>query len=234
MFLSAARAAVLCGADALEIGIPFSDPLADGPTIQRASQTAIDRGVTLGKTLELLEAHGRPLGVPLVLMTYTNPVFAMGIETFCQRAAAAGVSGVLVSDLPPEELPSLASALRARRLDRILLVSPTTRAERIDRLAAAGSGFIYCLTRTGVTGAGGDFSGHLTEQVTRIRARSSLPVIAGFGIRTDSDVERLRGLVDGVVIGARLLEILGAARGPEQIEEPFSAFLRPIREALDG
>ncbi len=232
-FLAAARAAVACGADALEIGIPFSDPLADGPTIQRTSQAALDRGVTLGGILDLLRDEGESIGAPVALMTYMNPVHAMGADPFCRRAAAAGVSGVLVSDLPPEELPSFGAALRSHRLDRIVLVAPTSRPERIDRIITAGSGFIYCVTRTGVTGAGGDFSDHLAQQVARIRAGCDLPVVAGFGIRAASDVERLRPLVDGVVIGARLLEILAAAQNVREIEEGFASFLGPIRRALD-
>jgi tryptophan synthase alpha chain len=124
-FLRAAHAAVAGGADALEIGIPFSDPLADGPTIQRTSQAALDRGVTLAGTLDLLREHEASIGVPTVLMTYVNPVHAMGADRFCARAAAAGVSGVLVSDLPPEEMPALGAALRAHRLDRIVLVAPS-------------------------------------------------------------------------------------------------------------
>jgi tryptophan synthase alpha chain len=233
-FLAAVRAAVACGADALEIGIPFSDPLADGPTIQRTSQAALDRGVTLGAMLDLLHEQGGTIGAPIVLMTYMNPVYAMGTDLFCGRAAAAGVSGVLVSDLPPEELPAFGSALRSHRLDRIVLVAPTTRPERIDRIVGAGAGFIYCLTRTGVTGAGGDYSSRLAEQVARIREGCDLPVVAGFGIRAASDVERLRDLVDGVVIGARLLEILGEAPDLGAINRGFHAFLDPIRRALDA
>lgn len=233
-FLCAARAAVACGADALEIGIPFSDPLADGPTIQRTSQAALDRGVALAGVLDLLEREAPSIGAPIVLMTYTNPVYAMGFDRFCARASAAGVSGVLVSDLPPEEMPAFASALRARRLDRIVLVAPTTRPERIHQLAAAGSGFVYCVTRTGVTGAGGDFSQRLEEQVARIRAACDLPIMAGFGVRTPLDASRLRPLVDGVIIGARLLEILDATPDPDDIGDAFAAFLGPIREALNG
>jgi tryptophan synthase alpha chain len=231
-FLAAARAAVAAGVDALEIGIPFSDPLADGPTIQRTSQSALERGVTLTGTLDLLREHGASIGVPTVLMTYMNPVHAMGAERFCARAAEAGVSGVLVSDLPPEEMPILGSALRAHRLDRIVLIAPTSRPERIARLLPAASGFVYCVTRTGVTGAGGDFSSRLGEQVAQIRAASDLPVVAGFGIRAAADVERLRSLVDGVVIGARLLELLESARDVRAIDSAVRDFLQPIREAL--
>lgn len=233
-FLAAVRAAVACGADAIEIGIPFSDPLADGPTIQRTSQAALDRGVTLTGVLDLLRAHAHGIEAPLVLMTYMNPVYAMGAESFCRAAASAGVSGVLVSDLPPEELPALGSAMRVRKLDRIVLVAPTTRPERVERLIHVASGFIYCITRTGVTGAGADFSGRLAEQVARIRAACDLPIIAGFGIRTPEDVLRLRDVVDGVVIGARLLEILDEAKETDEIADRFASFLGPIREALDA
>jgi tryptophan synthase alpha chain len=233
-FLRAARAAVACGADALEIGIPFSDPLADGPTIQRTSQAALERGVTLRGVLGLLQREAPTIGAPIVLMTYMNPVYAMGFDHFCAQASASGVSGVLVSDLPPEEMPAFGAALRARRLDRIVLVAPTTRPERIDHLVTAGSGFVYCVTRTGVTGAGGDFSERLEGQVARIRAACDLPIMAGFGVRTASDASLLRPLVDGVVIGARLLEILDATPDPDGINDAFAAFLEPIRKVLDA
>ena len=232
-FLSGMRAAVAAGADAIEVGVPFSDPLADGPTIQRTSQRALEAGVTLEGILDLLAGLAPGLGAPIVIMTYANPIHAMGLSAFCARAAASGVSGLLVSDLPPEELPELGSRLREAGLDRIVLIAPTTRPERCGTLLRHASGFVYCITRTGVTGAGAGFSESLAEQVAWIRARSDLPIVAGFGVRTAGDVERLKGIADGVVIGAKLLEVLEAASGIEDLEAAVVRFLTPIRRALD-
>ena len=238
-FLSAARAAAEAGADAIEVGIPFSDPLADGPTIQRTSQLALDHGANLRDILHSLLHNHLSIRAPIVLMSYLNPIHAMGLDAFCDAAAEAGVAGVLVSDLPPEEMPAVAEKLRERGIDRIVLVAPTTEPSRIDALVTAASGYVYLITRTGVTGAGGAFSGRLADQVARIRNRSSLPVVAGFGIRAVADVERVKGLVDGVVIGARLLEAIGEAVGAgeaeastKRIDSAVRGLLVPIREAL--
>lgn len=231
-FFEAVLAVQESGADALEIGVPFSDPLADGPTIQRTSQRSLESGITLSSILDLLVERKQSINIPVVLMTYMNPVHRMGARRFCGRAADAGVAGILPVDLPPEEYPEFGQELLAHDLDRIVLIAPTTSHERIDHLVAHGSGFIYCVTRTGITGAGADFSERLGSQVERVRKRTTLPIVAGFGIRTADDVERLRDLVDGVVIGARLLEVLEDA-GPTQAIRPCIArFLDPIRERL--
>jgi tryptophan synthase alpha chain len=238
-FFAAARAAADAGADAIEVGIPFSDPLADGPTIQRTSQQALDHGATLRGILHSLFHHHLSIRAPLVLMSYLNPIHAMGLDEFCEEAAEAGVAGLLVSDLPPEEMPDLAAKLRRVGIDRIVLIAPTTDPARIDTLVDAASGYVYLITRTGVTGAGGAFSQRLAEQVARIRDRSSLPIIAGFGIRGVADVERVKPFADGVVIGARLLEVIGeaAASGDsagmtKRIDTAVRRFLEPIRVAL--
>jgi tryptophan synthase alpha chain len=236
-FLRAMRAVAEYGADAIEVGIPFSDPLADGPTIQRTSQRSLEQGITLAKLLDLLEAARSEPGapeLPIVLMSYANPILRMGEREFCRRAARAGVQGVLVSDLPPGERPSLEEELGSHGLDRILLIAPTTRPDRCERLASLASGFVYCVTRTGVTGAGADFSSLLAEQVARIRSRTDLAVVAGFGIRTGADVAKLRDLVDGVVIGARLLEEIARAETAEGIDPLVEAFLGDIRAHLDA
>lgn len=230
-FLEAARAAAAAGADAIEVGIPFSDPLADGPTIQRSSQRALEGGASIRGILHFLLHHHLSIRAPIVLMTYLNPIYSMGLDAFCEEAVDAGVAGVLVSDLPPEEMPDLADRLRAHAIDRIVLVAPTTLPARIDSLVAQASGYVYLITRTGVTGAGGGFSSRLEEQVARVRARSRLPIVAGFGIRSVADVERVKPFVDGVVIGARLLEVVDEAGAG--IGHAVREFLGPIREALD-
>ncbi|MBD3161300.1 MAG: tryptophan synthase subunit alpha [Candidatus Eisenbacteria bacterium] len=232
-FLAALEAAARAGADAIEIGVPFSDPLADGPTIQRTSQRALDQGITLERILDLLEEQRDAIAPPIVLMTYANPILRFGAERFCDRAVRAGIAGILVSDLPPEELPELGRLLSDRGIDRVLLVAPTTRPERAAALARAARGFLYLVTRTGVTGAGGSFSSRLEEQVRTIRSAVSLPILAGFGIRRPEDVDALRDLVDGVVIGARLLEAIEGAGDPAAVDRAVGGFLGPIREALD-
>jgi tryptophan synthase alpha chain len=196
------------GADLLELGIPFSDPLADGPTIQASSQRALEAGVTVEEILRRVEARRVDWGVPVVVMTYANPVLAMGAERFAIRARAAGIAGILVSDLPPEELPEAWGAFRAHGLETVVLVAPTTVPERIPLLAAAASGYVYCLTRAGVTGQGGGFSASLADQAGRVRAHTRLPLVAGFGIRRPEDVRALGDAFDGVVVGTRWLELL--------------------------
>ncbi|HEX9157879.1 MAG TPA: tryptophan synthase subunit alpha [Syntrophales bacterium] len=238
-FLTAARAAGNVGADAIEVGIPFSDPLADGPTIQRTSQRALDGGANLREILHSLFHHHLSIRAPVVLMSYLNPIHAMGIDAFSEEASEAGVAGILVSDLPPDEDADFTTKLHAHGIDRIILVAPTTGPSRINTLVDAGSGYIYLVTRTGVTGAGGAFSRRLAEQVGRIRDRSNLPVIAGFGIRSVTDVEAVKSFADGVVIGARLLEVIEEAANAGdpsgalvRIDAAVKGFLGPIREAL--
>lgn len=221
------------GADALELGVPFSDPLADGPTIQRSSQLALEAGVTLREILDRVESSRERWGLPVVLMSYANPIVAMGIDSFCRRARSAGVSGVLLSDLPPEEMPDLWTALREADLGVALLVAPTSRAERIATLAATATEFVYCVSRTGVTGAGGPYAKNLEAQVEVARAHTTLPVVVGFGIRSAEDAAVAGARADGVVIGARVIEILGAGSERDPIAD-LSAFATSVRAVLDG
>ncbi|MFB3908471.1 MAG: tryptophan synthase subunit alpha [Candidatus Eisenbacteria bacterium] len=244
-FLEAARACAAAGADLLEVGVPFSDPIADGPTIQRTSQEALARGETLERTLDTLAREAPGIGLPIVLMSYANPILAFGIDRFCERAPRAGVGGLLLSDVPPEELPEIEGPLAAAGIARILLIAPTTPPERVEALARRASGFLYCVTRLGVTGAGTSFSGNLGEQLARIRAVTDVPVVAGFGIRQPADLDKLPGGLDGVVLGARLLEAVadtGAGAGADTgagagaggtITDRVTALLAPFRERLD-
>lgn len=220
------------GADLLELGIPFSDPLADGPTIQASSQRALEAGVTVEEILLRVAARRAAWGLPVVLMTYANPVLAMGAERFARRSRAAGVAGVLVSDLPPEELPEAWAAFRTHALETVVLVAPTTAPARVPLLAAAATGYVYCVTRTGVTGLGGEFSVNLAEQASRLRAHTRLPLVAGFGIRTPQDARAVGGAFDGVVVGARWLEMLG---GEDRVAGVAAVrkLARDLRRVLD-
>jgi len=215
------------GADVLELGVPFSDPIADGPTIQAASQRAIANGVTLTQILAQVRQRRDAWTMPVVLMSYLNPILAYGAERFSEDAKAAGVAGVLISDLPPEEMPELWRSLDAHRLETVVLVAPTSRPGRLVQLAGAATGFVYCVTRTGVTGAGGAFAENLAAQIAMVRQVTDVPIVAGFGIRSAEDIRRLGPECDGVVVGARLLEL--ASEGTEAVER----FARELRGALD-
>ena len=193
------------GVRALEIGIPFSDPIADGPEIQRASEWALRAGVGAEETLGLVARFRRSSERPVVLMTYANPLLRRGIEPFARAAREAGVDGIILSDLPPDEAPEVWAALDQAGLDTIVLVAPTTDAARLPRLLARARGFVYCLARTGVTGAGGGDASALPERVAALRRLTPLPVAVGFGIAGAAGARALIGVADAVVVGAAFM-----------------------------
>jgi tryptophan synthase alpha chain len=193
------------GVRALEIGIPFSDPIADGPEIQRASEWALRSGVGAEEVLGLVARFRRSSERPVVLMTYSNPLLRHGIEPFARAAREAGVDGLILSDLPPEESPEVWAALDGAGLDTIVLVAPTTDAVRLPRLLDRARGFVYCLARTGVTGAGGGEAAALPERVAALRRLTPLPVAVGFGIAGAAGARALRGVADAVVVGAAFM-----------------------------
>ena len=207
-----------CGARAVEIGIPFSDPIADGPEIQRASEHALRQGVGVEQVLQLVRDLRRDSQLPVVLMTYANPIFRFDPERFAECAAESGVDGVLVSDLPPEEAPEAWDALDRHGLDTVVLVAPTTAPARLPRLLDRARGFVYCLARTGVTGRAAGDAGSLPERVAAIRAHTTLPIAVGFGISSPDQARELRGLADAVVVGAALMHAV-ADGSPEQAPE---------------
>lgn len=221
-----------CGADAIELGVPFSDPLADGPTIQASSQRALEAGVSLEQILERMESAPERYPIPIVLMSYANPIVTFGVTRFCARAKQARVAGVLLSDLPPEELPDLWREVRDSGLETAVLVAPTTAPARIPSLAAAATGYLYLITRTGVTGRGGAFASNLATQVEWIRRSTDAPIIAGFGIRTPEDAVLLGSEMDGVIVGARIIEIL--SQPAESALTELESFARGVRAALDS
>jgi tryptophan synthase alpha chain len=203
------------GARAAEVGIPFSDPIADGPEIQRASEWALRAGVGTEVTLDLVARLRRDCDLPVVIMTYANPVLRHGVDAFAREARAAGVDGVLISDLPPDELPEVWEACDREGLDTVVLVAPTTGPARMPRLIARARGFVYCLARTGVTGSGGGEAGALPERVAAVRRLTALPVAVGFGIGTAAQARSLRGVADAVVVGAAFMRAVAEdpARG---------------------
>lgn len=200
-------------ADMVEVGVPFTDPMADGVTIQRASHAALAQGVTLGWILAELEALG-PQRVPLLLMSYLNPLLAFGLDRLAEASAAAGVSGFIVPDLPLDESAELQAALEARELALVQMVTPVTGAARLAALGAGSQGFVYAVTMTGTTGRNVAVPDEVLAYLERVRAACALPVCAGFGIRSRAQVERLRGHVDGVVVGSALVEVLERGEDP--------------------
>lgn len=228
------HALVEAGADIIELGVPFSDPMADGPVIQRASERALAQGVTLTSVLGMVgEFRKKDTRTPVVLMGYANPIESMGVETFTTRAQAAGVDGVLVVDYPPEECGPFAEQARARGLDPIFLLAPTSTEQRIGEVARAGSGFIYYVSLKGVTGAATLDVDEVLSRLPRIRAATNLPVGVGFGIRDAESARRISKGADAVVIASRLIQELETVPAAQAVAHA-GAFVRPIRAALDA
>jgi tryptophan synthase alpha chain len=199
--------AVAAGADVVEIGVPFTDPMADGVTIQRSSLAALAQGVSLRWIFSELEAMPR-LKTPLLLMSYLNPLLAFGMERLPEAAARAGVSGFIVPDLPLDESRALQAALDTRQIALVQMVTPVTKPERMKQLCTGSQGFVYAVTMTGTTGKNVAVPTEVTAYLDRVRELARVPVCAGFGIRSREQVELLRGHVDGVVIGSALVEVL--------------------------
>lgn len=197
------------GADVIELGVPFSDPLADGPTVQRSSYEAISRGADLRWTLGALAAFRAERDTPVVLFTYLNPILRYGVDAFLRDAVAAGAQGVLVTDLPVGADPELEGAFAASPLDLIRLIAPTTLPERVREIAAAGRGFLYYVSRTGVTGAQQELKEGLAREVEAVRAITDVPVAVGFGISTPEQAAVVAQVADGVVVGSALVDRLG-------------------------
>lgn len=206
--LEACRALLANGVDVLELGVPFSDPLADGLTNQLAAQRALEGGMTAARVFELVMRIREFSEVPVVFYTYYNLVFSNGIEAYVQAAKAAGVDGMLVLDLPPEESAEFSAAARAHGIDSVCIVAPTTPDARIATIAAAATGFIYYVSREGVTGVRSEVAGGIPEAVARIRAHTTLPIAVGFGIGTRAQVAQVAAAADGVVVGSALVNII--------------------------
>jgi tryptophan synthase alpha chain len=213
-------------ADILEVGVPFSDPLADGPTIQRSTFQALRQGMTLGGTLELVRRA--ELQTPVVVFSYLNPILRFGVDRFIREADALNVAGVILTDLPAGGDPAVERALQASPLDLIRLVAPTTRAERLAEAVREAQGFIYLVARLGVTGASRSLADDLAESVARVRGATALPVAVGFGISTPAQAARVARLADGVVVGSALVDALG-----QHGVEGARAFLEALRAGLD-
>ena len=228
------RALVAGGADIIELGVPFSDPMADGPTIQRASERALKHGMSLRGVLDIVRTYRREdAETPIVLMGYANPIAAYGDAALARDAQAAGVDGMLVVDYPPEECGEFTALLREHNIDPIFLLAPTSTEQRYGEVAALGSGYIYYVSLKGVTGAGHLDFDEVARRIPAIRAKVGMPVGVGFGIRDAASAARLGAVADAVVIGSRIIEeIENSPR--DQAAQRVGAFIKGVRAALDS
>jgi tryptophan synthase alpha chain len=222
---SLVEAAAQSGADAVELGIPFSDPLADGRTIQAASQLALKEGMTVARALEAAQAARAKTEVPLLFMTYLNPILAFGLERFCRAASDAGIDGLIVPDLPPAESADLRRAADAARVDLVFFVAPTSSESGIEAACQATTGFVYCIAVTGITGARAHLDDAVLPLIASVRRHTMLPVVVGFGISKPEHLAALEGKADGVIVASALLDAIGKAP-----EDPASR----VREFLTG
>jgi tryptophan synthase alpha chain len=229
--LEVVQAISSAGADLIELGIPFSDPLADGPTIQRSTQVALEQGMTVQRCLEM-SASLRHRGVhqPLLLMGYYNPILAYGVERFAEEAAAAGVDGFIVPDLPPDEAARLQQACRAREMALVFLLAPTTTPQRVAAVASQTSGFLYLVSLTGVTGERSSLPANLQSFIKQARRATKTPLAVGFGISTPEQAQAVGEMADGVIVGSALVRVAAEASHPAQAA---GAFVARLRQALE-
>ncbi len=217
------------GVDILEIGIPFSDPLADGATIQKAGFEALQNGTDVESCLELARKLKGKVGIPLVFMTYYNPVMSYGEGKFCSRCAASGISGLIIPDLPPEEAGRLERAARENSLDLVYLVTPNTSAPRIKSITEKSSGFVYLVSVTGITGARKSLPSYLGPFVARVRKTTKKPLCIGFGISTARQAAEATQLADGVIIGSKIVQLMGEKNSAAVLRD----FIQEVRTAID-
>ena len=220
------------GADVIEVGIPFSDPLADGPVILTAGRLALEAGATPVSVLCTIARTAPELSAPVVVMTYYNPLFRNGADKFAQACTRAGVSGVIVPDLPPEEADQWIKAARLKNLDTIFMAAPTTTEERLEAILSLCSGFLYYVSLTGVTGAALDVDQDLLSALSRVRRASNLPVAAGFGVSTTEDARALGRACDGVIVGSAIVRLLLEAPDKEAGQEAVSRFTKAMWQSL--
>jgi tryptophan synthase alpha chain len=224
---SLVEAAAEAGADAIELGIPFSDPLADGRTIQAASQVALKGGMTVTRALEAAAAARKKTEVPLLFMTYLNPILAFGLERFCRAAADAGIDGLIVPDLPPTESADLRRAADGSQVDLVFFVAPTSSEAGITAACGAATGFVYCIAVTGVTGARAHLDEAVLPLIASVRRHTTLPVVVGFGISKPEHLAALDGKADGVIVASALLDAI--ARSPQDPATEVRGFLTGLR-----
>ena len=216
------------GADLIEFGIPFSDPIADGPIIQKASERSLCHGTSLNQILNLVSDLRNETNIPITLMGYYNPIFQMGVGEFCQRAADVGADGIIIPDLPPEEAETLLEAVSNCDLATIFLVAPTSTSNRIVRIAELSKGFIYCVSVTGVTGVRDVISGEVRSMVTEIRKYTEKPICVGFGVSTPMQAQQVAQVADGVIVGSAIIKVI------EENLDDESAMLLNVKRFAEG
>jgi tryptophan synthase alpha chain len=224
----------VAGADIVELGIPFSDPIADGPSIQAASLRSLENGTNVASVLELVQSIRSESQVPLILMTCFNPILHYGLERFAREAASSGVDGVIASDLTPEEAGEWKSLADLHNLDTIFLLAPTSTAPRIDRVAKLGSGFIYCVSRTGVTGARMEMAEGVRELVESVKAITSKPVAVGFGISKPEHVHAVCEYADGAIVGSRLVDLIASKADTQSMLADLRELVSSLKSATGG
>lgn len=218
------------GCDIVELGIPFSDPIADGATIQNSSFHALMNGITVSSCFELVRQLRKSVDIPLVFMTYYNPVYHYGLEAFCDECERCGIDGMIVPDLPPEEGADLEAMLAQRNADLIYLLAPTSTKERINHVTEHSSGFIYLVSLVGVTGARKQLNKNLDAFVNRVRKKTDRPLCVGFGISTPAQARESVHVADGVIIGSRIIQLMEEDPTLKKVED----FIKDVRKALDG
>jgi tryptophan synthase alpha chain len=218
------------GADIIEVGMPFTDPMADGPSIQLAAQRALKSGATLSRTLALVrDFRAEETATPIVLMGYYNPILSYGVASFCVEAASSGVDGLIIVDVPPEEADEIEPDAKAQRLDLIRLVAPTTDDSRLPKVLAATSGFVYYVSILGITGTRSASRESMAAEIPRIRAHTDLPIVIGFGIRTPAQAAEAAGIGDGAAVGTALVDVLAGS-----LDEHGRAKSDTVRRVLDA
>ncbi len=217
------------GADVLEVGVPFSDPLADGPVIQRATERALAGGATLPRVLEMLAGIRPAITAPIVIFSYANPILRMGLERFVAQAAAAGVDGVLILDMPPEEGEEFRAAFKAAGIDTIFLLSPTTTVERIRRAAELGSGFLYGISRLGVTGVRDSVDDSARDLAGRVKAETAMPLALGFGLSAPEHVRAVGQWADAAVVGSALVKVIAEHGTSPDLLDEVERYVRWLR-----
>jgi tryptophan synthase alpha chain len=220
------------GADIIEIGVPFSDPVADGPIIQKAAERALRQGVTLRSVLDLVATLRRQTKIPLILMTYCNPIFAFGIETFFKEAKGVGVDGVIVPDLPPEEAKEFLLQGRRHLIDLIFLVAPTTPPDRIQKIVKSGTGFIYYVPLTGVTCSKLINKEAIRERIRELKSMTDRPIAAGFGISSAEEAKEIAQVADGIIVGTALVRIVETAQNDPNYSSVLAQLVSSLKQAI--
>ncbi len=213
------------GADIIELGVPFSDPLADGPTIQLAAERSLQNGTTLRKVLHLVKDIRKKSDIPIILMTYFNPIFKFGVEGFIKQAVASGVDGVIIPDLIPDEAGEFISLSRTSGLDTIFLLAPTSTQERIDKVTKASSGFVYYVSMTGITGSSLSISSEMQKTLSRVKKATNKPVAVGFGISSPKEASAVSGMADGVIVGSAIVKLIAQGKN-------ISTFVKNLKNAI--